>query len=443
MNVTQTTTATLATQATLTVTGPGNVTYGNTGTAATSGGSGTGAVSFDAGASTGCSVTGTTVTVTNGSGTCSLTATKASDGNYASATSTSFSVTLNLATQAALSVTGPASVTSGTAGTATASGGSGTGALSFSAGSSTGCSVAGTTVSVTNVNGTCSLIATKASDGNYASISSAVFPETLVPATQQVTLTTAPAGLLLSVDGGTAQAAPFTATLNTGTHTISAVTQAGGPGTQFAFASWSDSGAASHTITVGGSAASYTATFQTQYLLTTGASPSAGGSVSPAAAYYNAGAVVSVQAGANSGYRFANFSGGLSGNANPQNITMNGPVNVVANFTSVTPNLAATFGAITCAGTTCTVPMKLTNTGAGTATNATIAGVPVMTLISGSGAVSVASGTPSDLGTIAPGSSAIGTVTFNWPSTAVRVQFKVTVTADGGYLGTSTITAIR
>src|SRR5204863_2135067 len=45
-----------ANQATFTLTVPTSITYGNTGTASASGGSGTGAVSFSAGALTGCSV---------------------------------------------------------------------------------------------------------------------------------------------------------------------------------------------------------------------------------------------------------------------------------------------------------------------------------------------------------------------------------------------------
>ena len=187
---TQSVTIAPADQATLTVTGPGSVTYGTTGTAAATGGSGTGALSFSAGASTGCAVTGTTVSVTNASGTCSLTAMQAADDDYNSATSAAFTVTLVKANQATLAVTGPASVTYGATGTAAASGGSGTGALSFSAGGSTGCAVTGTTVSVSNASGTCSLTAMQAADNNYNSTTSAAFTVTLVKATPTVTWAT-------------------------------------------------------------------------------------------------------------------------------------------------------------------------------------------------------------------------------------------------------------
>ena len=163
---------------------------------------------------------------------------------------------------------------------------------------------------------------------------------------------------------------------------------------------------------------------QTQYRLTTASSPSAGGTVTPASGtLYNSGSVVSVRATANAGYQFANFSGGaLTGSTNPQNVTLNGPTNVVANFTPLTPNMAASVGARTVSGSRVLVSLTLTNTGLGAATNATIASITAISDIAGSGTVTVASGTPLDLGTINPKASATGTITFNWPSTATRVQ---------------------
>src|SRR6185437_11069393 len=59
----------------------------------------------------------------------------------------------------------------------------------FSAGSSTGCSVNGNVVTLTNVNGTCSLTATKASDGYYSAFTSAPFPVTLTAHTLSTTIT--------------------------------------------------------------------------------------------------------------------------------------------------------------------------------------------------------------------------------------------------------------
>ena len=100
-----------------------------------------------------------------------------------------------------------------------------------------------------------------------------------------------------------------------GTHTLAVAATQAGPagtpaGTQYAFSAWSDGGAASHTITVGASAASFTASFTTQYQLTMAASPAAGGTVTPATGgFYNAGTPVAIGATAGSGYTFQNWTG--------------------------------------------------------------------------------------------------------------------------------------
>ena len=291
--------------------------------------------------------------------------------------------------------------------------------------------------------GTYSVIAT-VNDTNYAG---AGFGTLVVSGgSQPVTLVTSPAGLMVSVDSGTAQAAPFTVSLASGSHTIAAVaTQAGSAGTQFVFTGWSDSGAISHSIAVGTSPVTYTANFKTQYQLTSAASPSAGGTISPSSAFYDAGSVLNTQAIANAGYQFANFSGGVTGSGNPQNVTMNGPANVVANFTPVAPNLAANVGARSdgVPGVTRLVALTLTNTGIGEADNATIANITAISDVAGSGAVTLASGAPVNLGTIKAGSSGTATITFNWPASATRVRFTVNFTAGGGYTGSTTITTLR
>ena len=153
-----------------------------------------------------------------------------------------------------------------------------------------------------------------------------------------ITIQTAPPGLAVSVDGGAAQAAPVTANLTPGSHTISvAATQAGSPGTQYVFTSWSDGGAASHGITVGANAATYTATFQTQYQLTTAGSSASGGTVTPASgAFYNSGAVVNVTATAATGYVFTSWSGPVANSSSAATIVaMNAPETVTANFSAL------------------------------------------------------------------------------------------------------------
>jgi len=162
-------------------------------------------------------VSGTTVSVTDASGTCSLTASVTTDNNYTAATSAPFSVSLNKATPT-ITVTGPGSVTYGSTGTATYTLTSGdTGTVTFSAGSSSGCSVSGTTVSVTNASSTCSLTASVTADSNYTAATSAAFLVTLnkalalvIPSnliqtytgsSLQPSVATAPAGLSLTYTG--------------------------------------------------------------------------------------------------------------------------------------------------------------------------------------------------------------------------------------------------
>jgi len=163
---------------------------------------------------------------------------------------------------------------------------------------------------------------------------------TLTPrAGEGVTIQTSPPFLLVSVDGGAPSPSPLTVGLSLGSHTIGAVpTQTSWFGTQYAFTSWSDGGAVSHSITVGDSLATYTATFRIQYQLLNLASPAIGGTVAPASGgFYDAGATVAISATAINRYRFASWSGSVA-NANlaSTTVTMTGPQTITANFTTST-----------------------------------------------------------------------------------------------------------
>ena len=170
-------------------------------------------------------------------------------------------------------------------------------------------------------------------DGAYAAaminISAAATP---------VTIQTSPAGLQFSLDG-TAYTAPQTLSLAQGTHTIAVASpQPGATGTEYVFSSWSDGGAASHTITVGTTAAAYTATFSPRYQLTVSASPAVGGTVSPATGFYNSGTVVNLSATANSGYTFSGWTGSVANASSASTtVTMSAPETVTANFTALGP----------------------------------------------------------------------------------------------------------
>jgi hypothetical protein len=108
-------------------------------------------------------------------GTCSVTATKDTDNNYKVASSAPATVALRKASQATVTITGPSTLAYGVTANLSSGGGSGSGTVSYSHGASTGCSVSGATLSVTNANGsgTCAVTATKATDNNYESATSA------------------------------------------------------------------------------------------------------------------------------------------------------------------------------------------------------------------------------------------------------------------------------
>jgi uncharacterized protein (TIGR02145 family) len=73
----------------------------------------------------------------------------------------------------------------------------------------------------------------------------------------------------------------------------------------------------------------------TNYTLTTSVNPAGAGTVSPAGGSYASGTRVTVTPAANSGYQFSNWSGDMSGSANPGLILMDGNKSVTANFTPV------------------------------------------------------------------------------------------------------------
>jgi hypothetical protein len=193
----------------------------NTGiTLGTSGGSGTGSVSYTVtSGSASCSITSGVANARN-AGTCSLTATKASDSNYLQKQITS-TLTFVKATQTALQITS----TSGTFGNPielTISGGSGSGSLSYSV-SDTGsasCSETGSLLSFTSV-GTCKVIATRDGDSVFNARSSAATTITISRATQTalaVSITSGDliTGIIVATTGGSGSGAT-TSTVTTGT----------------------------------------------------------------------------------------------------------------------------------------------------------------------------------------------------------------------------------
>ncbi|MEY3640414.1 MAG: hypothetical protein RLZZ199_219 [Actinomycetota bacterium] len=150
-------------------------------TLSTSGGKGSGAVSFSLvpGGTGSCSLTGAVLTSST-AGTCIVTATKNGDALYEPSTSLPTAITFNKIAQTSAVVVTSLSATAGTNLTLTASGGSGSGAYSFFVASpgATGCTVQ-SGVLVTTGTGTCVVYAKRSSDVTYLEATSSNFSVTV------------------------------------------------------------------------------------------------------------------------------------------------------------------------------------------------------------------------------------------------------------------------
>jgi len=189
------------TQATLRVT-PSVATISEvTGTAtlSTSGGSGTGAVTYAVTAGS-CTISGNTLTAGNVIETCSVSATKAGDVNYTPATA-STSVSVIQRSQATLIATPAAASISTVSGrtTLSTSGGSGTGAVTYAV--TTGsCTISGNALTAGRVAETCTVTATKAADASYTATSATTSVAVILGS--QATLVATPAAASISAVSG-------------------------------------------------------------------------------------------------------------------------------------------------------------------------------------------------------------------------------------------------
>ena len=178
------------------------------------------------------------------------------------------------------------------------------------------------------------LLDTAPSDSNFRGLS-------LAPSIPNgdVEVTSSPSGLAFTASGtgcapGTSTT-PLTLTWTPGSAcSLSVVTpQAGPAGVQYTFSQWQD-GTTSTTdnMVAPATTATYTATFNTQYQLTTSAGT--GGSVS-AGGYYTAGTNATITATPASGYYFVNFTGATTSTSNPLSLPITAPASITANFATV------------------------------------------------------------------------------------------------------------
>ena len=157
-----------AQQAVLTVSST-SATYGQTLSLSSSGGSGTGAVSFSVVSGT-CSISGSSsLTVGSVGSSCVVKSTKAADNNYFEQNSSNTTITIGRASQTGLSIDSGTSFTTGDSLTLTATGGQSTGVLSWLLNNGD-CSLSNATLTATRGGITCIVQVTRAGDANYNSI---------------------------------------------------------------------------------------------------------------------------------------------------------------------------------------------------------------------------------------------------------------------------------
>jgi hypothetical protein len=156
-----------------------------------------------------------------------------------------------------------------------------------------------------------------------------------------VLLQTLPGGLTVKVDGTNYSGpASFTWATNS-SHTLSAAgAQVSADGhARYAFLSWSDDGAQTHTVTTPRVDTNYTASFSTQFRLDLAVAPTGGGSVTPmpAGPWYPPNQLVYLTANPNPGFKFLSWSGVDTQSKNTAQITMSSYRNVTATFLAVGP----------------------------------------------------------------------------------------------------------
>jgi hypothetical protein len=258
-------------------------------------------------------------------------------------------------------------------------------------------------------------------DTNNLGSTSPALSQSVQDAKTQITVDTSPTGLTIAADGVSATAPQIYQWAPNSQHQLSTTEpQQATAGSRLMFFSWSDTGGFNHTVTTPSSPITYTATFKTQYLLTTATSPAAGGSIT-AGGWVDSGTNVAITATASAGYSFTGFSGDLSGITNPNTVTMSAARSVTANFMGITTTGLGTSPNPSTFGQTVTM----------TATVTSQAGIP-------GGNVSFFDG-PTNIGTQPLNASGIATLT----ATLTTGSHSITASyAGNGSFLTSTSTAV-
>jgi hypothetical protein len=249
----------------------------------------------------------------------------------------------------------------------------------------------------------------------------------VAPRISNFSLVSQPAGLSLTLDGQPLVAPQTVAGVVGLQREIGAPSPQTNGGTRNVFLNWSNGQGQVQTIVTPAANATYTAAFQTQYLLSTAVQPVGAGTVT-GGGWYNAGTTAAVSATPSAGWTLSTFSSGPS-------VLMNAAQTVTANFIPQ-PGfvMMSIVGKQNGAGANERIwTLRVTNTGQGPIVNARLAAVDVV--LSGPGPVSIVSGLPLAVGTLAPGASVDVPLTLVWPVTSpvTRTRMTFNFVGDFGY----------
>lgn len=259
----------------------------------------------------------------------------------------------------------------------------------------------------------------------------------------KITLQTSPPGLAVSL-GGTSHVTPVSGQYSVGSSLAIGTTspQAGAAGTQYVFSKWSDSGAITHNITVPSAGVKDTATFNTQYQLSTSVSPVGAGTLSASGGFYNAGSTVSLTATPATGYQFSSWSGNVANTKSASTtIALNAAQSVVANFTAI-PIVHGTLSGKSGPSNARVWSFKFTNSGLAEGNGVTIT-VFKLTQTAGTACTPVVSTPiPEVVGNVAPNATITGNVVINFSSCTTTAVFTGTMTdsVTGGATAVWTLT---
>jgi astacin len=166
-----------------------------------------------------------------------------------------------------------------------------------------------------------------------------VFAYFVPPSTPRTTIATSPAGVGFLVDNNPAYGPSLFDWDAGSTHLLSTSFPYGSPNTRSVLLSWSDKGAATHSITATSTSRTITASLKLQYKPYLTADPACAASLKYAPAstdgFYDSGKAVQVTGAPAPGWFFAGWTGDLAGSGNPAKVTVTGEKRGTALFNRV------------------------------------------------------------------------------------------------------------